>query len=266
MDDPPAPPARSTTVRSTPFPRPIYEDIGRTYAATRQADPRIAARLHGPLGDARLVLDVGAGTGSYEPADRAVVAVEPSPTMIAQRPLGSAPAVQAVAGALPFADGTFDAALASLTVHHWPDPMAGLAEVRRVTRGPVVVFTFDKAVHDHQWLAAYLPEVAELDPGHPDADVIADALGGGTVEVLPIPADCTDGFCQAWWRRPEAYLDPEVRAGISAFARLPTAVVDRAVAALAAELASGAWHRAHADLLDRSTLDAGYRLVVSPGA
>jgi SAM-dependent methyltransferase len=246
--------------------RPVYDTIGRGYAQVRQADPRIARRLHAPLGDAALVVNVGAGAGSYEPADRTVVAVEPSAEMIRQRPAGAGPAVRAVADRLPFAGTAFDAALVLLSVHHWPDPLGGLAEVRRVTTGPVVVFTFDKDVHDYQWLTnEYLPEIGALDAHNPTPAEVAEALGGGSVESVPILHDCTDGFLHAWWRRPHAYLDPAVRAGISGIARLPGEVVDRAMTRLAADLASGAWAEAHADLLDREEVDAGYRIVVSPG-
>jgi SAM-dependent methyltransferase len=242
----------------------LYDSIGRGYADVRRPDPRIGARLHAGLGDAATVLNVGAGAGSYEPTDRFVVAVEPSWAMLRQRVPGAAPAVQAVAGALPFGDGVFDGALALLTVHHWPDPVAGLREVRRVVAGPVVVFTFDKAVHDRQWLVTdYLPAMADLDVAHPPSAEIADALGGGVVEELPIPADCTDGFCHAWWRRPDAYLDPAVRAGISGIARLPSDVVDEGMDRLGHDLASGAWHRRHADLLARDEIDAGYRIVIA---
>ena len=242
----------------------LYDAIGVGYGTVRRTDPRIQRHLHGLLGHASRVLNVGAGAGSYEPTDRLVVAVEPSAAMIRQRAAGLGPALRGVADRLPFADGSFDAAMALLTVHHWPDPFAGLAELHRVTRGPIVVFTFDKMVHDRQWLVTdYLPSMVELDVGHPSAATIADALGGGVVEVLPIPHDCLDGFCHAWWRRPEAYLDPAVRAGISGIARLPSEVVDRAMAQLADDLASGAWHRAHRDLLAQDEIDAGYRIVMA---
>ena len=247
-----------------PLIRPLYDAIGVGYADVRRPDPRIEARLHASLGDASPVLNVGAGTGSYEPQDRAVVAVEPSPTMIRQRPPGSAVALRSVAENLPFGDGAFAGAMALLTIHHWPDPITGLQELRRVTRGPVVVLTFDHAVHAQQWLVTdYLPAMLELDADVPPADEVADALGGGTVEVLPVPHDCTDGFCHAWWRRPEAYLDPGVRAGISGIARLPESVVDAAMVRLAADLESGAWLHAHRDLLAEDAIDGGYRLVVS---
>ena len=241
----------------------LYDDIGLGYADVRRPDPRIAAQLHATLGDAELVLDVGAGTGSYEPRDRRVVAVEPSPAMIAQRARDAAPVVRAFGDALPFRAGTFDAAMATLTIHHWPDPVRGLREVQRATRGPLVVLTFDLAVHEAQWLVTdYLPEIGSLDQHLPSPEALADALGGGRVEVVPVPHDCVDGFCHAWWRRPEAYLDPRVRAGISGIARQPAHVVARAVARLAADLADGTWHERHADLVARTEIDAGYRLVV----
>jgi SAM-dependent methyltransferase len=174
--------------------------------------------------------------------------------------------VRGVADRLPFVDGAFEAAMALLTVHHWPDPLAGLEELRRVTTGPIVVFTFDKEVHERQWLVTeYLPTMTELDVHLPSPATIATMLGGGVIEVLPIPHDCIDGFCHAWWRRPEAYLDPRVRAGISGIARLPSEVVDRGMAQLEDDVASGTWHRAHGDLLGRDEIDAGYRIVVSEG-
>jgi SAM-dependent methyltransferase len=167
---------------------------------------------------------------------------------------------------LPFADRAFDGATALLTVHHWPDAVAGLRELRRAVRGPVAVLTFDQAVHLRQWLVTdYLPEMADLDADVPAPEAIADALGGGRVEVVPVPHDCEDGFCHAWWRRPEAYLSPPVRAGISGIARQPAVIVDRFVARLQADLADGTWHRRQAALLELSEIDAGYRLVVSPG-
>lgn len=181
----------------------IYDRIGRGHAGVRRPDPRIEEKLHHHLGTASRVLNVGAGAGSYEPVDRTVIAVEPSVEMIRQRSGGAAPVVRAVAGALPFADETFDAALALLTVHHWPDPSAGLVDLRRVTTGPAVVMTLDNDVHDQQWLCTdYLPTMRMLDWERLSPSQIADALGGGAVEVLAVPHDCVDGFCHAWWRRP----------------------------------------------------------------
>ncbi len=209
-----------------------YDRIGRSYEATRGEDPRIAAQIWAALGDAETVLNVGAGTGHYEPRDRAVTAVEPSPVMRAQRPPGSAPVIDAVAGALPFADGAFDAAMAILSDHHWPDHDAGLRELRRVARRAVLL-QWDSTGREAFWLARdYMPRWALDVP--PLREAMA-ALGPARFEVVPIPHDCRDGFLMAYWRRPEAYLDPVVRANISVFALMP----DAEEAALVASAARG---------------------------
>jgi SAM-dependent methyltransferase len=225
-------------------------------------DARIAAHVRAALGDARTVVNVGAGTGSYEPPLQ-VVAVEPSAVMLAQRPVGAAPAVRARAEALPFADGAFDAALAVLTTHHWADAGAGLAEMARVA-GRQVVLTWDQGfTAQHFWfLTDYLPEAAEREAGLAAAATVSAAWPDARVLPVPVPWDCTDGFFAAYWRRPEAFLVPAVRAGISGLALLDQRLVDDAVRRLAADLDSGAWSARHADLLDRSELDCGYRLVV----
>ena len=244
-----------------------YDAIGRTYTATRGTDPRIAARIWDALGDARTVVNVGAGTGSYEPPDRDVTAVEPSAVMIAQRPPGAAPVVQASAEALPFDDASFDAAMAVLT--HPPLarlPRRGGAELRRVARDRVVVFSWDPAYVGRMWLGPeYFPEYSREDAnGFPSLAEQAAALGA-EVEVVPIPWDCRDGFFSAFWRRPEAYLDPAVRAGISTLAKRSDDELAEGLARLRADLESGAWARRHADLLERDELDLGYRLLVGPG-
>ena len=238
-----------------------YDRIGRSYTATRGEDPRIAAAIHAALGDARTVLNVGAGAGSYEPRDRVVTAVEPSAVMRAQRPPGAAPCIDARAEALPFPDGAFDAAMAVLSDHHWSDRHGGLRELRRVGRR-AVVFQWDPALVDAFWLTRdYLRDFAR---GHEASFAAAKAALGATREVVvPIPHDCRDGFLMAYWRRPEAYLDAVVRANISAFALLPPADVEAMVAALDADLRSGAWARRNADLLDRDALDLGYRVLVA---
>jgi len=241
-----------------------YEQHGRTYARHRRADPRIAARIHAALGDAKTVLNVGAGAGSYEPGDRWVLAVEPSPTMRAQRPPGAAPAIDARAEALPFDDGAVDAAMACVTIHHWEPPAAGLAELRRVARGPVVVFTFDlDALPD--WQQEHLREGLVLErPRFPAIADVAVALGGRTrVEHVPTPTDCADGFFEAFWNRPEALLDPEVRASQSMWALLEPGVEERIVARLHAALESGAWDAEHGHLRGRDSLDGSLRLVIS---
>jgi SAM-dependent methyltransferase len=240
-----------------------YDAIGRTYTATRGTDPRIAARIWDALGDARTVVNVGAGTGSYEPTDRDVTAVEPSAVMIAQRPPGAAPAVQASAEALPFDDASFDAAMAVLTLHHWSDLRAGCAELRRVARDRVVVFSWDPIYVGRMWLGPeYFPRYSREDAeGFPSLAEQAAALGA-EAEVVPIPWDCRDGFFSAFWRRPEAYLDPAVRAGISTMAKRSEDELAEGLARLRAELESGAWARRHADLLERDELDLGYRLLV----
>jgi SAM-dependent methyltransferase len=240
-----------------------YDAIGRTYTATRGTDPRIAARIWDALGDARTVVNVGAGTGSYEPPDRDVTAVEPSAVMIAQRPPGAAPAVQASAEALPFEDASFDAAMAVLTLHHWSDLRAGCAELRRVARDRVVVFSWDPAYVGRMWLGPeYFPQYSREDAeGFPSLADQAAALGA-EAEVVPIPWDCRDGFFSAFWRRPEAYLDPAVRAGISTLAKRSEDELAEGLARLRADLESGVWARRHADLLERDQLDLGYRLLV----
>jgi SAM-dependent methyltransferase len=239
----------------------LYDTLGQGYALRRRADPRVAARMHAALGRARSVLNVGAGAGSYEPADRRVVAAEPSAVMVAQRRPGSAPAVRAAAERLPFASASFDAAMASLTLHHWSDWRSGLREMRRIARR-VVVFTWDPG-SDGFWLVQeYFPEIISFDVGaFPTIEGMAEVLGPLEVRPVPIPADCTDGFLAAYWRRPETYLDPATRAAISGFARVPD--VAPGLARLASDLADGTWAARWGHLLDLDELDCGYRLVVA---
>ncbi len=242
-----------------------YDDIGRVYRSRRRPDPRIAAQIVDALGDADSVVNVGAGAGSYEPRDRPVVAVEPSPVMIGQRPDDAAPVARGVAEALPIPREGADAALAILTVHHWAGQAGGLAELMRVSRRQVVL-CFDLDVSHAHWLVReYLPEIAAIEEARAASpEWIAEHLDGETrIEVVPVPADCTDGFQNAYWRRPEQYLDPEVQACISTMAVLDHAALDRGLRALADDLATGAWHARHADLLELDEIDAGYRLVVA---
>jgi SAM-dependent methyltransferase len=243
----------------------LYDSIGATYTVTRRTEPRIAAQVWAALGDARTVLNVGAGTGSYEPPGRDVTAVEPSALMRAQRPAGAAPCVAAAAESLPFEDQSFDAAMAIATIHHWPDPIAGLREMRRVARR-VVVFTHDTS--DAGWLRRfwltrdYLPEVANLLVGRPSVTELASVIEARTEPVL-IPWDCADGFFEAYWRRPGAYLHDHVRRGISVWARVGPDAEQRAVRSLRNDLASGRWAERNRDIVDLDAAELGLRLLIA---
>lgn len=241
-----------------------YGSIGEGYARIRRPDPRIAAQLGAALGEAATVLNVGAGAGSYEPEDRIVTAVEPSASMRAQRPAGLAPAVNATSDALPFDNDSFDASMASVTVHQWPDLEAGLGEMRRVTRGPVAILTFDPNPPENWWLIDYIPELFEVEAARmPPIDRVRAALGGVTdVQIVPIPADCTDGFVQALFARPELMLRDDYRRATSAWSFLDGALVERFVARLAADLESGEWDARYGAFRTLATFDGGMRLVV----
>ena len=240
-----------------------YDEIGVGYARGRRTDPRWLTPVLSALGPAASVLDVGSGTGSYEPPSRHVVAVEPSAEMIRQRRPGAAPVVRAVAEALPFGSSAFDATLAVLTVHHWPDWRRGLAELRRVSRRQVVL-AYDTALHSDFWFVReYVPEVASLERSRPSAPEIAEFLGAASVRPLPVPWDFTDGVFPAYWRRPEAYLDPGVRQSCSALAQTDPAAVSRGIARLREDLESGRWHADHGELLELPEWDAGFRLIVA---
>ena len=243
----------------------LYETIGAAYTVTRRTDPRIAARIWAALGDARMVLNVGAGTGSYEPPGRHVIAVEPSALMRAQRPAGAARCVAASAESLPFENQSFDAAMAFATVHHWQDPIAGLREMRRVARR-VVVFTHDSSDTGWRhrfWLTRdYLPEVADLVGRRPSLSDQARIIEA-RVEPVLIPWDCTDGFFEAYWRRPEAYLDDHVRRGVSVWARVGPDAEQRAVRSLRDDLVSGRWAKRNGDLLALDAAELGLRLLVT---
>jgi len=241
-----------------------YGSIGAGYALIRQPDPRIAAEFHAALGDAQTVLNVGAGAGSYEPTDRKVTAVEPSASMRAQRPAHLSVAIDATADSLPFADNTFDAAMASVTVHQWPDLARGLGEMRRVTTGPVVILTFDPVPPLHWWLIDYVPELFEVEANRmPPLERISDALGGAAeIRTVMIPNDSIDGFGQAFFGRPERLLEPEVRRAMSAWSFVDDAVVERFVTALGADLASGQWDAKYGSFRDLEYFDGGMRLVV----
>jgi SAM-dependent methyltransferase len=259
-----APPSRWAIRRCALGSPIVYDNIGDTYARFRRPDARIAAIVSAVLGDAQRIVNVGAGAGSYEPAVRGLVAVEPARTMFAQRSAG-VPVVQAVAEHVPFRRGAFDLAMALLTAHHWTGPAAGLAEMRRVAARQVVL-TWDAAVVREFWLIRdYLPEIAAREEGLPTVDFIRAQLGPSETVVVPVPWDCTDGFLGAYWRRPERYLDAGARAAISALALLDPGIVARAMGRLSSDLDDGTWGRRHGHLRDLAELDLGYRLVVAAG-
>ncbi|GIE60625.1 DNA-binding transcriptional MerR regulator [Actinoplanes octamycinicus] len=249
----------------TMFGAQLYDSIGAAYPATRRTEPRIAARVWEALGDARTVLNVGAGTGSYEPADREVTAVEPSAVMRAQRGPDAAPCVAGSAESLPFDDQSFDAAMAFSTVHHWRDPIAGLREMRRVARR-VVVFTHDASDtgwRNRFWLSRdYLPEVAGLVAGRPPVEDLAATIGA-RIEPVLIPWDCADGFFEAYWRRPEVYLDESARRAVSIWTRVGPEAEQRAVSRLRADLDSGRWADRNRELLSLDAAELGLRLLVA---
>lgn len=238
----------------------LYDTIGIDYARLRKPDPRIAAQIERALGPARSVLNVGAGAGSYEPPGREVTALEPSAEMISQRPAGAAPAVQGSAGSIPFPDQSFDAVMAVLTIHHWPDQHRGIRELCRVARDRVVLLTFDPQARP--WLTDYLPELATLDEtAMPSLEMLTEWLGPISAEPVLVPHDCTDGFLYAYWQRPAAYLDPRIRKGSSSFWKIEQA--EAGLARLTDDLASGAWEQRYGTLLTQDSYDAGYRLIVS---
>ena len=237
-----------------------YDSIGINYAELRKPDLRIGRLIEAALGAATSVLNVGAGTGSYEPANRQVTAVEPSLEMIRQRSPTAARSIQASAENLPFADKSFDAAMAILTVHHWSDKEAGLREMRRVTRDRVVLLTYDPS--HRPWLTDYLPELAQLDEVQmPCMSDYEQWLGAVQISPVPVPHDCSDGFLHAYWRRPAAYLDKRIRSGSSSFWAISSA--DEGLKWLARDIASGDWERRYSELLAMDLYDAGYRLVIS---
>jgi SAM-dependent methyltransferase len=242
----------------------VYDRIGTGYVASRRPDIRIARRIDDALGEAATVVNVGAGAGSYEPGNRDVTAVEPSEVMLAQRPAGAARAVKASAEALPFGDSEFDAAMAALSIHHWGDKRRGLAEMRRVSRGPVVIFTRLPDTAPWWWLYHYFPAAERLIAGRSTSlSEYEAALGPVRLIPVPIPHDCADGFEGAYWRRPAGLLDPEVWGGMSALTLIDEQSRRRGMRRLLEDLVSGEWERRFSELLELDELDLGYRLVVS---
>ena len=239
----------------------LYDAIGKGYAVHRRPDPRIAALIEQALGDARTVINVGGGTGSYESRHRAVTAVEPSATMIAQRPPGAAKAIQGAAEALPFPDKSFDAATAFLTTHHWSDLDKGLREMKRVARGPCVFLDHQMTDLQFWMIADYFPQTAaQFGPLLP-LEAARAVFGEVRVVPVPVPHDCTDGFFCAYWRRPRMYLDPGIRAAISYFAKIDG--VEEGIERLRRDLDDGTWSRKNGHLLNKTEMDYGYRLIVA---
>ena len=244
--------------------RGLYDRISEGYAQARRGDARIEGQIHSALGDAATVLNVGAGTGNYELSDRLVVALEPSTAMIAQRAADAAPVVRGVAEHLPFPDGSFDVAMATLTVHHWPEVGAGLREMARVAPRQVI-FGFDAAEAGRMWLLDYFGAGldAPSERNAPTASDVAQHLDVFEVQVVPVPADCIDGFGHAYWARPHAYLQPAVQASISLIAQMSPDARAAASAHLARDLESGAWDERYGHLRTMQEIDCGYRLVVA---
>jgi SAM-dependent methyltransferase len=252
---------------------PRYEGIGHRYSVTRREDPQLRARILDALGASRTVVNVGAGTGSYEPSDRYVVAIEPSDVMAAQRPPDRVPALRGTAAPLPLRDGSVDAAMAVLTVHHWDEQLEdGVRELRRVARHPVVIVTYDIEDCAQMWLYRdYLPESAALDRATcPPVEQLVTWLGGAVeVEVVPTPGDSPDWNLASFWAHPERVLDERARAATSAFSRMEPAVLDRVVREVGRDLQDGTWDRRNGSLRGLDELDVGMRLVVAraePGA
>jgi SAM-dependent methyltransferase len=244
---------------------PAYDRIGLSYSDVRRADPRFEAAIWRALGDSTRVLNVGAGAGSYEPKDREVIAVEPSPVMIAQRAADATSAIQGVAESLPLQDNSVDATMGVFTMQHWDDVDLGLREVLRVTRERIVLLTLDPDVTAEMWLSRdYLPEIVEhARDTFPSIAHLRAVLPSVKVEPVLVPSDCTDGFCIALWSRPEMHLDAEVRRASSIWHVLPQAIMDNGLDRLRLDLESGEWDRRHGHLRSQSTLDVGLRLITA---
>jgi SAM-dependent methyltransferase len=244
-----------------------YDIIGRGYSRTRREDPLFRALIHAALGNARTVVNVGAGSGAYEPSDLHVIAVEPSDVMAAQRSRDLAPAIRASASSIPLRDGSVDAAMAILSVHHWDEQREqGVRELRRVARGAVIILTYDASISGAMWLMAdYLPEVARLDLQiFPPPQQLEGWLGGDVrIDTVPIPRDTPDWMLGSFWAHPERVLDASARAATSGFARMPSHVVDRVVSEVSRDLASGLWDHRHGHLRTLDALDVGLRLIAA---
>jgi SAM-dependent methyltransferase len=241
-----------------------YDTPENQYAGHRRTDPRIAAYVHEALGDAQTIVNVGAGAGSYEPLDRYVFALEPSAAMRAQRPAGR-PAIRGIAESIPVDDASVDAAMAMVTIHHWTNMAQGISEMKRVSRKRVVIMTFDPDRLDDFWNAHYFKEVIEVERSrYPTIDTITHLLGGQCrVQPVPIPLDCVDGFQEAFYGRPEAFLDKNVRAAQSAWGYIPAEQQDILVKRLSDDLASGQWDKLYGHFRTEPTFTCALRLIIS---
>ncbi|XBS70166.1 class I SAM-dependent methyltransferase [Acerihabitans sp. KWT182] len=244
-----------------------YGAIGRDYSRYRRPDPSVASLIKNALWPARTILNVGAGAGSYEPIDLQVTAVEPSASMRAQRPAHLPPAIMGVAEKLPFADGSFDAGMATFTVHQWQDLTQGLKEMRRVIHGPIVILTCDPDELGKSWLNDYAPEMIAVEAKrYPSLTTLAAALGDNVVvNPVPIPLRCSDGFGEAYYGRPEALLDPGARLACSAWSFVPAAVAERFVRDLSRDLASGAWDARYGHLRTQPSFHGSLKLIIGRG-
>lgn len=243
-----------------------YDQLGKKYSSHRQTDERIAQYVYTELADAKTILNVGSGAGSYEPPDKYVIAVEPSVAMRQQRLDNKrVPAINAKADNLPFDDHSFDASMAIVTVHHWPDLDKGLKEIRRVTKHQVVIMTFDPGQLDSFWNAEYFPEVIEVEKArYPTIAAIKDSLGGQCKVIsIPIPLDCKDGFQEAFYGRPEAFLDKEIRLSQSAWGFIPDEVQEEMVRRLKTDLENGNWDKKYGHLRTQKTFTCALKLIVS---
>jgi SAM-dependent methyltransferase len=249
-----------------PNPAFNYDTHGQKYSGQRKTDPRIAAYIHNELGDSKTVLNIGAGAGSYEPEDKYVIAVEPSIAMRTQRIAnGKIPAINAKADSLPFDNKSFDASMAMVTVHHWPDLEKGIDEIRRVTRNKIVVMSFDPDALDDFWNVNYFPELIEIErKRYPSIDRLQKALGGNSEIIkIPIPLDCVDGFQEAYYGRPEAFLEKEVRMAQSAWGFLPPELEEKYLHNLRNDLQSGAWDKKFGHFRTQPTFTGALRLIVA---
>lgn len=237
-----------------------YDYLAKHYKSFRKSDPRIAERIQFHLQGAQRILNVGAGIGSYEPGNYEVIALEPSHEMISKRINSKTTLIQGFAEDMPFNDNHFDCSMAILTLHHWSDIILGLKEMMRVTKDKIVLLTWI-GYENNFWLVDYIPEIVRMDENlFPTLEELHEILGDIFVETIKIPHDCTDGFMCAYWRRPEMYLNPSARKAISTFSRISEH--QEGLNKLDDDIKSGSWTKKYKHLLEKESLDLGYRLIV----